>query len=327
MKARQIATALNSVYAVDPGDRIRAIERGPDGLWSSWQDVGVEARQIVHEGDVVARIGPDHRVSALQLTPRLQWFSLDLEATCVAATRLADGAPVLFASDGDQSVWYTWKHTPASPWTDWEPLDGPAVNLAPGVIPGGGLVVFGIHDGAIYHRWQDQPLASWKEWTRIEGLPNGVRELEVTTISGGGLVLFALGSDTGLYHRWQDKPFGRWHPWEPLGTGIGSFSVTKAPAGGLASFAIGMDGALRYRRQARPFGEWSPWTELDGAEKSVSAQASYTDGLEVFTIGLDDEVYHKWCEELDGPWTDWIPLDHETSPFRLGRMAPFQSQR
>jgi hypothetical protein len=322
MKARQIATALTSVYALDPRDRIHSIERGPDGLWGPWQDVGAEARQIVHEGHVVAWIGLDNRVSALQRSSsQPSRVSLDLEAAGLSATRLPDGAPVLFANDDDDLVWYTWKPTPASPWTGWEPLAGFAANLAPTVIPGAGLVVFGIHDRTIYHRWQDRQLGPWNEWTPLDGPPHGPRELAVTTISGGGLVLFALGNDNDLYHRWQDKPFGPWHPWEPLGASIQSFAVTKSAGGGLAVFAIAMHGALRYRRQGKPFGQWSPWMGLDGGAKSVVAQASYTDGLEVFTIGLDDEVYHKWCDRLDAPWTDWMLLDHEAAPFRLGPSA------
>jgi hypothetical protein len=322
MKARQIATALHSVYAVDLQDRIRFIERDPEGFWGPWQDAGADAGQIVHHGDVIARIGPDHQVSALQRASQLPWLNLDLQARELAVTRMPDGAPALFASDGDHAVWHTWTPAPASPWAGWEPLAGPASELAAAVIPGGGLAVFGIHDGAIHHRWQNHLMGGWEEWTPLEGPPHGARSLEVTTISGGGLVLFALGGDGGLYHRWQNHPFGRWQSWEPLATGIGSFAVTKAASGGLAVFAIRLDGLLQYRRQPGPFGEWSSWMELDGSAKSVAAQASYTDGLEVFVIGLDDDVYHKWCGRLDSPWSDWAPLDHEPAPFRLSRKTP-----
>src|SRR5262245_17747413 len=57
MKAHQLAIAVNSVYAIDVQQRLQTIERDSDGFWGPWQDAGADARHIVHEGDVVARIG------------------------------------------------------------------------------------------------------------------------------------------------------------------------------------------------------------------------------------------------------------------------------
>jgi hypothetical protein len=317
MKARQVATAVHSVYVLDPQHRVHLIERTPDGMWGPWQDLGAEATRIVHAGGVLARIGRDGRVSALQRSAQQPWVDLELEARALAATRQPGGAPALFASDDDQRVWHTWKPTPAAPWIAWEPLAGFAEALAAGAIPGGGLVVFGIQDGAIHHRWQDQPLAPWKEWTPVEALPEPARALEVDALAGGGLVLFAVGRDGGLYHMWQDKSFGRWHSWEQLGTELQMFSATKSPGGGLAVFGLEASGLLRYRRQARPFGEWSPWLDLARTARAVAAQPSYIDGLEVFVIGSDEVVYHRWCDSLDAPWTSWLRLDPEAAPFSV----------
>jgi hypothetical protein len=316
MKARQLAIAVNSVYAIDPHQRLQTIERDSDGLWGPWQDAGADARYVVHEGDIVARIGLDGRLSALQRSPDSRWQDLELEARSLAATRLPGGAPMLFASDGDNLVWHTWKPTPDSPWTPWQSLAGFAVDVRATVIPHGGPVLFGLQDGSIYHRWQDQPHGAWRDWTPIDDLPGGSRAIEVASLTGGGLVLFALGRDGGLYHRWQDKPFGRWHLWEVLGTGIEQFSLTKPASGGLAVFIVARDGCLRHRRQAKPFGAWGSWVELDRAARGVAAQPSYTDGLEVFRIGMDQEISHCWCDSLEGPWTEWVPLEREGSPFR-----------
>lgn len=319
MKARQIAIAFNNVFALGPTDEVRFIERGEDGLWRKWQAAGATARGIVHGGPVIATIGLDDRVSALQHAPRLPWFTWDLQAAALTTARLPDGAPVLFAVDGDDLLWYAWKPTPASPWSDWQPLDGPVTTVAANLIPGGGLVVFGIRDGVVYHRWQDRPLSPWKGWTDL-GAPSGeAKTLGITTITHGGLVVFALGGDNAVYHRWQDKPFGTWHDWESLGGAVRRFAVAKAPAGGLAVFAIGVDDEVRYRYQSIPFGEWSGWTGLQRKAKRVAAQMSYADGLEVFIIGMDDEIYHKWCDHLDSPWTQWMLLDHEGSSFHLTR--------
>ena len=317
MKARQIATARTSVYALALDDRIHTITRGPDGLWGSWEGTAEQARHIVHGGDVVARIGRDGRVSVQQAASGSSWSCLDLEALHLAATRLPSGAPALFASDSDHLVWHTWKPTPDSPWVEWTPLAGFATQLAAGSIPGGGLVVFGIHDGSVYHRWQDHPLAAWKEWTPLGAPAGGVRNLAAEVLSGGGLGLFALGNDHGVYYRWQAKPFGRWNDWSPLGTSVVALSITRGPDGSLAVFTVGLDNVLRYRRQAKPFGTWTAWTELGTAVKHVAAQPSYTDGLEAFAIGLDDEVRHTWCDRLVAPWSEWMPLAPEAAPFRL----------
>jgi hypothetical protein len=322
MKARQIAIAPNSVYALGPAGEVSLIERGEDGLWGRWQATGERARSVVPGGQIIARIGVDDRVSALQVTPQLPWFTWDIQATELTLARLSDGAPVLVVVDGDDLAWYAWKPTPSSPWSDWQPLDGPITSVAADLIPGGGLAVFGIRDGAVYHRWQDRPLSAWKGWTSLGGPPGGAKTLGVTTITHGGLVVFAVGGDHAIYHRWQDKPFGTWHDWESLGGPVESFAVAKSPAGGLAVFAIGTDDGVQYRYQSKPSGEWSRWLDLRGTAKSIAAQAGYADGLEVFAVGMHDDVSHKWCDRLDSPWTEWTLLDHEASPLRLAGDRP-----
>jgi hypothetical protein len=322
MKARQIAIARKSVYALGPTDEVRLIERGVDGLWGGWQGTGESAKTIVHGGQVIARIGIDDRVSALQVTPRLPWLTWDIQGTELAVAHLPGGAPVLIVVDGDHLAWHAWKPTPSSPWSDWQPHDGPITSVAADLIPGGGLAVFGIRDGAVYHRWQNRPQSAWKGWSSLDGPPGGARTLSVTTITHGGLVVLALGGDHALSHRWQDKPFGTWHDWESLGGAVKSFAVAKSSTGGLAVFAIGTDDGVQYRYQSKPFGEWSRWIDLHGKAKSIAAQISYADGLEVFTVGMHDDVYHKWCDRLDSPWTEWTLLDHEASPLRLAIDRP-----
>jgi hypothetical protein len=322
MKARQIAIALKNVYALGPNDEVCFIERGVDGLWGEWQGTGESAKAIVHGGQVVGRIGVDDRVSAFQVTPRLPWVTWDIQGTELAVAHLSDGAPVLIVVDGDDLAWYCWKPTPSSPWSDWQPLDGPITSVAAGLIPGGGLAVFGIRDGGVYHRWQDRPLSAWKGWTSLDAPPEGAKSLGVTSITHGGLVVFALGGDDAIHHRWQDKPFGTWHDWESLGGAFKSLTVTKSPIGGLAVFAIGADDGVRYRYQSKPFGEWSRWIDLRGKAKRIAAQISYADGLEVFAVGMHDDIHHKWCDRLDSPWTEWTLLDHEASPLRLAGDRP-----
>ena len=318
MKATQIAIAPASVYATDPRGEVRCIERGSDGLWGRWQAMDATAKTLVHAGRVVAAIGPDDRVSVLQVKPRLPWVSLDLVATKLATAHLPDGVPVLFALSDDGTVRHTWKPSPSAPWSDWQPLDGSVTGIAAERIPGGGLVVFGIRDGAVSHRWQDQPYGPWQSWTDLDAPPGGARALGVTTIHRGGLALFALGGDGALHHRWQDKPFGKWRDWEPLGEGIKSFAAARSLAGGLVVFAVGADDLVQYRFQSAAFDDWSGWIGLQGRAKALAAQPGYVDGLEVFSVGMTDEVSHKWCDRLDAPWTEWAQLDYEASPLRLG---------
>ena len=317
MKARQIAIALDSVYALGEANELRHIDRGADGLWGRWAASGATAKKIVHGGPVIARIGLDDRVSALQRTPELPWVTWDLTATELTAAHLPEGAPAFFAVGRDRMVWHAWKPAPDAPWVEWRSLDGTLRGIAAALVPGGGLAVFGISDGTVYYRWQERSASEWAEWAGLGMPPGGATTLAVTSITRGGLVVFALCGDDVVYHRWQDKPFGAWHDWESLGGGVRSFAVAKPPAGGLAVFAIGTDDGVRCRFQAKPFGAWSRWTGLYGRAKSLAAQMSYVDGLEVFAIGMNDEVYHKWCDRLDSPWTDWMLLDHESSAFRL----------
>ncbi len=319
MQASQIAITPGSVYAIGPHQEVSFIERGPEGLWGRWQSADVTAKHMAHGGQVVAAIGSDDRVSVLQRAPRRPWECLKLRAAALAAAHLPDGAPALFARTDEGIVWHTWKPTPSSPWSDWQPLAGGIHGLAAERIPGGGLVVFGIRDGVVTHRWQDHPFAPWQEWTDLDAPPAGgePQSLGVTTITRGGLVLFVLGGDGVLSHRWQGKPFGSWHGWESLGEGIRSFSVTRALAGGLVVFAVGPDDLVQYRFQSTPSGNWNRWIALQGRAKALACQPGYVDGLEVFAVGMTGEVNHKWCDRLDAPWTDWTPLDYEASPLRL----------
>ena len=318
MKAGQIAIAPGSVFAIGPRQEVSFIERGSDGLWGRWQEADAAAKGIVHAGQVVAAIGLDDRVSALQLTPRLPWAGLELRATELAAAHLPDGAPALFALSDDEKVWYTWKPAPSSPWSEWQRLDGVARGLAAERIPGGGLVVFGIRGGVVSHRWQDHPFGSWHGWTDLDAPLGGAQSLAACTITRGGLVIFALSGNGVLQHRWQDKPFGHWHDWEPLGDGIKRFAVTRSLAGGLVVFAVGADDLVQYRFQSTAFGDWSRWIGLRGRAKTLAGQPGYVDGLEVFSVGMTDEVCHTWCDRLDAPWTEWAALDYEASPLRLG---------
>ena len=314
MQARQLAIASDSVYVLGPDDQLRYILRAEEGLWGSWQDAGVGGRCIVHAGPVLGRLDQDGRVSALQRIPSLPWHTWELSARELSAAHLPDGSPAIFAVDDEGSLRYTWKPSPSAPWAEWTPLGGPVTGVAPTLIPGGGLVAFGITGGEVRHRWQNRPSGGWKEWTSL-GVPGGgARMLRATSIRDGGLAVFALGADEAIHRRWQDKPFRTWHEWEELGSSVASFDVTRTPSGGLAVLAIGMDRDVRCRFQSRPFGEWSRWTNLRGEAMCVAARHGYVDGLEAFIIGLNGEVYHSWCERPTDPWTGWRLLDREAPP-------------
>lgn len=321
MKARQLASSPSSLYAVGSSGHVVLIERGPDGLWGWWRATGISAKHIAHGGGVIAVVGEDDRLSALQRYPDISRFTWDRTAAEVCATYLPGRGPVLFAADGREVV-HTWKETPSSPWHEWESLDGPLASIGATAIAGGGLALFGIRDGEVWHRWQDRPFSAWREWTGLGSPAGGATQPCVGTITDGGLVVFAIGGDQAVHHRWQEKPFAPWQAWESLGGAVKELAVTKAPAGGLAVVAIGLDDQVSCRYQRRAFGEWSAWVDLGMRARSVTAQASYTDGLEVFAIGLDDEIRHTWCEALDAPWKVWTLLEYESSPLRGAASAP-----
>ncbi len=322
MLARQISIAPHSVASVAADGEIRVIDRNAEGLWGRWQDAGAGAKLVRHAGQVIARIGPDSRVSAHQRGTDLPWHGWNLTATELTSTHLADGTPVLFAVSDEGRASAAWKPAPVAPWSDWQPLDGPIAGVSAEVIPGGGLVLFGLRDGAVIHRWQDRPLGAWKNWTALGSPGGGARAVAVTTISRGGLALFAIGEDGAVHHRWQDQPFGVWHEWESLGGNAASLSVTRSPAGGLALFTVGGNGAVAHRYQLKPFGEWSKWIDLGGKVVQAEARPAFADGLELFAVAQGGEVRHRWCDRLDVPWADWMPLDFESSTLRLSISPP-----
>ncbi len=129
MKARQLAIAPGSIYALDPTGRVHAIERGEEGLWGRWRDTGGRAKSIVHAGPVVGAIGLDGRLAALQRNPAMPWHTWDLTASELTAARLADGTPTLFALTDDGEVQYAWKTTPTSSWGAWQLLGGSVTSV------------------------------------------------------------------------------------------------------------------------------------------------------------------------------------------------------
>lgn len=200
MKSRHIAIALGDVYAIGLGDEVMRIERNADGFWGEWQPVGARAKRLVHGGEVIGLIELDDRVAAFQRVPGPSWTRWDLHVTELSAAHMPGDGPVLFAAATGR-VWHAWKEAPNSPWSAWEPLDGPVSNISAGRIPGGGLVIFGIRDGCVHHRWQDKPASPWTGWTELGSPPAAARALELTTLRGGGLAIFALGADGDIYHR------------------------------------------------------------------------------------------------------------------------------
>jgi hypothetical protein len=322
MRARPIAPAFTSVYAVSRSIRLQLIERGPDGFWGPWRATGTPATRAVHLGSVVAVLGPDGRVSAQQRHPAGEWHTWTRPMRELAATYIPGRGPVVFAVDGE-SVWHAWKESPSTPWREWEGLGDGVTSVDATVIPGGGLTVFGIRDGIVLHRWQDRPLSTWHDWTDLDAPAGGATALCAGTITDGGLVVFALGGDGAVHHRWQNQPFDRWQPWVRLGGSVRSLVSAKTHSGGLAVFGIGLDDRVSCRYQSRPFGEWSDWVDLGRTARSIAAQASYTDGLEVFALGMDDEeISHAWCERLGAPWREWTRLDLERSPLRTASGPP-----
>ena len=324
MKARQIAPAFASVFAIDQEGQVRLIERGADGLWGRWQATGNSATRVVHAGTVVATLGADQRISALQRTAGGSWVTWDRRAVEVCATHVPGRGPLLFANDGE-AVWHTWKAAPATPWREWRALSGRVSDIDAAVSPGGPPTLFGLRQGNLVFCSENADHETWADWRSLGAPPEGVTAVRATSLGGGGLVVFAIGADGRVSHRWRDRPHHEWHPWEDLGGQARSLSVTRSPKGGLAIFAVADDADVRYRFQHKPFGDWSPWLDLGGEVTGASAQVSYTDGLEVFALGADAEVYHKWCERLDWPWTDWMILDYEASPLRTAR--PIASSR
>ncbi|HUR94355.1 MAG TPA: hypothetical protein VMY76_07215 [Gemmatimonadales bacterium] len=312
MKVRQVASALSSVYAVGLADELKLIDRRLDGRWGPWKAAEVSAREIVNLGTVVAGLGTDGRVVALQRQPSHGWHSFDLKARELCATYIPSRGPALFAGDGERA-WCTSKDSPSTPWRDWTDLGGPIAGLDAAVIPGGGLALFGLRDGVVYHRWQDRPFSEWHEWTALDAPPTGVTAVRAERVKNGGLAVFAIGGDGALYHRWQNQAFTPWHAWESLGGALKSLAVTSAHNGGLAVFGIGVDDGVMARYQDRPFGEWSDWLNLGAKARGIAVQASYIDGLEVFAVGLDDELRHSWCQRLGGDWTSWAMLDYEAA--------------
>ena len=322
MKARHIAPGRNSLYAIDHADELWVIKRNEDGQWDRWQRTSVNATGVVHGGSVLVTLDTSSRVSVLQLGSGAGGRIWDRHASEIVALHTPAQGPMVFAVDRDIG-WRTSKHSPTAPWSEWESLGGPVRGLQAEVIPGGGPALFGLRNRDIFYRWQAVPLGDWTEWASLGGPPSGATLLRVSSIRGGGLVVFALGEDGSIYHRWQDKPLDLWQPWWPLGGVAKDFVVSKTPSGGLAVFTIGPDDTVRYRFQSKPFGDWGPWKRLEGRFRHLAVQTSYLEeGLEVFAIDLNDEIYHSWRDRSDGPWTAWKPLDHEPAVERSVPTGP-----
>jgi hypothetical protein len=317
MKARQLSVSFASVYALGLLDQARLIRRGPDGFWGPWEATGVNAKRLVHAGTVVAVIGLDDRVAVYDQLPGRVRHTWDFQASELSVAPLPRGGAVLFALSAGR-VWWAWKPSLLGPWTDWEPLGGPAEKLAAAAIPRHGTTVCCANGGVVYGQRQTDPTLEWSPRESLGSPGGGVEDLALTVAGRAGLALFVLGQDGAVYHRWKDRPGAPWQDWVSLG-GLGrSLSVSRTASGGLALFVTGPDGRVGVRHQNQPFARWMPWLDLHGDARAVLGQQSYTEGLEAFVLGTDDEVRHAWCARVGTPWTEWQLLDREAAGLRHG---------
>jgi hypothetical protein len=317
MKARHLSVSFGSVYALGLLDQVRLIRRGPDGFWGPWEATGVNAKHLVHAGTVIALIGLDDRVAVYDQLPGRVRHTWNFQASDLRVAALPRGGGALFALSAGR-VWWAWKPSVLGPWSDWEPLGGPADRLAAAAVPRHGTTVCCAHDGVVYCHGQNEPTLDWSVWESLGSPGGGAEDLALTVAGRSGLALFVLGQDGAVYHRWQDRPGSPWHDWESLGGLARSLSVARTAAGGLALFVTGPDGQVGARYQSQPFARWTPWLDLHGDARVVLSQQSYTEGLEAFVLGSDDEIRHAWCAQLGTPWTEWQLLERETAGFRPG---------
>ena len=317
MKARQLSISFGSVYALGLLDQVRLIRRGPDGFWGPWEATGVNAKHLVHTGTVIALIGLDDRVAIYDQLPGRLRHTWDFQASELKVVPLPRGGGALFALSGGR-VWRAWKASVLAPWSDWEPLGGPADRLAAAASPRRGTTVCCTHGGGVYYLSQGAPTSEWSSWETLGSPGGGAEDLALTALNRGGLAVFVLGRDGAVYHRWQDRPGSRWHEWESLGGSARSLSVARTAAGGLALFVTGPGGRVGARYQTQPFARWTEWLDLQGNAGAVLGQQSYTEGLEAFVLGSDDEIRHAWCARLGTPWTEWQLLEREAAGYRPG---------
>jgi hypothetical protein len=185
MKARQLSVSFASVYALGLLDQVRLIRRGPDGFWGPWEATGVNAKRLVHAGTVVAVIGLDDRVAVYDQLPGRVRHAWDFQASELRVAPLPRGGAVLFALSAGR-VWWAWKPSVLGPWSEWEPLGGPAEKLAAAAIPRHGTTVCYAHDGVVYCHGQSEPTLEWSPWESLGGPGGGVEDLALTVAGTGG---------------------------------------------------------------------------------------------------------------------------------------------
>ena len=130
--------------------------------------------------------------------------------------------------------------------------------------------------------------------------------MSVARNAGGGLEIFARGTDNALWHNWQ-TPNG-WSGWESLGGDLrGGPTVAIHGGGGLEVFSRAGDGALWHIYQTSS--GWSPWSSLGGnIIGSPTVAVNHDKRLEVFAQSPDGQLWHIYQEPSLLSWAGWEPL-------------------
>jgi hypothetical protein len=132
------------------------------------------------------------------------------------------------------------------------------------------------------------------------------KSMSVARNAGGGLEVFARGTDDRLWHTWQTSD--GWSEWDSLGGSIRfGPSVVNHTGGGLEVFSVGEDGALWHIWQ-ESYG-WSQWASLGGSLTDGPSAAVNHDGrVEVFARASNGQLWHisQLASYVD--WSSWESL-------------------
>ncbi len=153
----------------------------------------MNAKHLVHAGTAVAVIGLDDRVAVYDQLPGRVRHTWDFQASELRIVPGPRGGGALFALSAGR-VWWAWKPSVLAPWSDWEPLGGPAERLAAAAVP-------------------RQPFARWMPWLDLRGHAVAVLGQQSYT---EGLEAFVLGTDDGVRHAWCARLGTPWTDWQLL---------------------------------------------------------------------------------------------------------------
>jgi hypothetical protein len=246
----------------------------------------------------------------------------------VAAAQQNNGNVMLFALNGQGSVYAVGQGSPGGDWGSWSGPSlggqpGPFVSIAASAQGGSrGVELWAVGaDGQIWTLYQLTAGGAWSHWEGpgFKGQPVPMRQMAAGLQNNGNVMLFTLDDNGFVRAISQQSPGGDWGPWSGAQLGGQPHAFTQIAATeqkgsrGVEVWGLGSDGQIWTLFQLTPGGSWSHWEGpgFKGQPKTmqqIAAALENNGNVMLFSVDSDGKMWSIGQNSPGGDWGPWSTL-------------------